>query len=56
MPGSVWLAAHRSEAAADRILDAAAELYTERDFGFHRDERDRQGRRVFPRNTVPLLR
>ena len=31
MPGGDWLAAHRSEAAADRILDAAAELYTERD-------------------------
>ncbi|MGA7054085.1 MAG: helix-turn-helix domain-containing protein [Mycobacterium sp.] len=31
MPGSDWLAARRSEAAADRILDAAAELYAERD-------------------------
>jgi len=31
MPGSDWLAARRSEAAADRILDAAGELYTERD-------------------------
>ena len=31
MPGSDWLAGRRSEAAADRILDAAAELYTERD-------------------------
>jgi AcrR family transcriptional regulator len=31
MPGSDWLAARRSEAAADRILDAAEELYTERD-------------------------
>ena len=26
-----WLAAHRTEAAADRILDAAEQLYTERD-------------------------
>jgi AcrR family transcriptional regulator len=26
-----WLAAHRSEAAVDRILDAAEELYTRRD-------------------------
>lgn len=26
-----WLGAHRSEAAADRILDAAGELYTDRD-------------------------
>ncbi|OBI05808.1 TetR/AcrR family transcriptional regulator [Mycobacterium scrofulaceum] len=26
-----WLGAHRSEAAADRILDAAEQLYTERD-------------------------
>ena len=26
-----WLGTHRSEAAADRILDAAGELYTERD-------------------------
>lgn len=26
-----WLASHRSEAAADRILDAAEELYTVRD-------------------------
>jgi AcrR family transcriptional regulator len=26
-----WLAAHRGEAAADRILDAAEELYTHRD-------------------------
>ena len=31
MPGSDWLAARRSEAAADRILDAAGELYTLRD-------------------------
>jgi AcrR family transcriptional regulator len=31
MPGSDWLAARRSEAAADRILDAAEELYTLRD-------------------------
>ncbi|KLO45194.1 TetR family transcriptional regulator [Mycobacterium nebraskense] len=26
-----WLGAHRTEAAADRILDAAEQLYTERD-------------------------
>ncbi|PRI14764.1 TetR/AcrR family transcriptional regulator [Mycobacterium shigaense] len=31
MPGRDWLAAHRTEAAADRILDAAERLYTERD-------------------------
>jgi AcrR family transcriptional regulator len=35
MPGprqsNDWLAAHRTEAAADRILDAAERLYTERD-------------------------
>jgi AcrR family transcriptional regulator len=31
MPGNDWLASSRSEAAADRILDAAEELYTERD-------------------------
>ncbi|SPM35561.1 TetR family transcriptional regulator [Mycobacterium rhizamassiliense] len=31
MPGQDWLAAHRNEAAADRILDAAERLYTERD-------------------------
>jgi AcrR family transcriptional regulator len=31
MPGSDWLATRRSEAAADRILDAAEELYTLRD-------------------------
>lgn len=31
MPGSDWLGAHRTEAAADRILDAAERLYTQRD-------------------------
>jgi AcrR family transcriptional regulator len=31
MPGNDWLASHRSEAAVDRILDAAEELYTLRD-------------------------
>jgi AcrR family transcriptional regulator len=31
MPGNDWLGAHRSEAAADRILDAAEQLYTQRD-------------------------
>jgi AcrR family transcriptional regulator len=31
MPGNDWLASHRSEAAVDRILDAAAELYTLRE-------------------------
>ena len=31
MPGNDWLASRRSEVAADRILDAAEELYTERD-------------------------
>jgi len=31
MPGNDWLASHRSEAAVDRILDAAGELYTLRD-------------------------
>ncbi|WP_407559264.1 TetR/AcrR family transcriptional regulator [Mycobacterium paraintracellulare] len=31
MPGNDWLSARRSEAAADRILDAAEELYTQRD-------------------------
>ena len=31
MPGSDWLAGQRGEAAADRILDAAATLYTEHD-------------------------
>jgi len=30
-PGKDWLAEHRTEAAADRILDAAEELYTQRD-------------------------
>jgi len=30
MPGTNWLAATRSEAAADRILDAAAELFTQK--------------------------
>jgi AcrR family transcriptional regulator len=31
MPGNDWLAAQRGEVAADRILDAAEQLYTERD-------------------------
>ncbi|KZS71171.1 TetR family transcriptional regulator [Mycobacterium kansasii] len=31
MAGTDWLAARRTEVAADRILDAAAQLYTERD-------------------------
>jgi AcrR family transcriptional regulator len=31
MPGNDWLGTHRSEAAADRILDAAEQLYTQRD-------------------------
>jgi AcrR family transcriptional regulator len=31
MPGNDWLASHRSEAAVDRILDAAAQLYTQRE-------------------------
>ncbi|WP_204802186.1 TetR/AcrR family transcriptional regulator [Mycobacterium riyadhense] len=31
MAGSDWLSTHRTEAAADRILDAAERLYTERD-------------------------
>ena len=31
MPGNDWLASSRSEVAADRILDAAEELYTRRD-------------------------
>jgi AcrR family transcriptional regulator len=31
MPGNDWLAARRGEVAVDRILDAAEELYTERD-------------------------
>ena len=31
MPGNDWLASHRSEAAVDRILAAAEELYTLRD-------------------------
>src|SRR5690348_8330594 len=31
MPGNDWLGSHRSEAAADRILDAAEKLYTVRD-------------------------
>jgi AcrR family transcriptional regulator len=31
MPGNDWLALRRNEAAADRILDAAEELYTQRD-------------------------
>ena len=31
MPGNDWLASSRSEVAADRILDAAEELYTQRD-------------------------
>jgi AcrR family transcriptional regulator len=31
MPGSDWLASRRSEVAVDRILDAAEELYTQRD-------------------------
>jgi AcrR family transcriptional regulator len=31
MPGNDWLSARRSEAAADRILDAAEQLYTQRD-------------------------
>ncbi|BBZ51547.1 TetR/AcrR family transcriptional regulator [Mycobacterium heidelbergense] len=31
MPGSDWLAPRRGEVAADRILDAAEELYTRRD-------------------------
>ncbi|MEE6137516.1 TetR/AcrR family transcriptional regulator [Mycobacterium sp. 050128] len=30
-PGNDWLALRRNEVAADRILDAAEELYTERD-------------------------
>ncbi|WP_156181073.1 TetR/AcrR family transcriptional regulator [Mycobacterium nebraskense] len=31
MMANDWLGAHRTEAAADRILDAAEQLYTERD-------------------------
>lgn len=31
MAGNDWLGAHRTEAAADRILDAAERLYTQRD-------------------------
>jgi AcrR family transcriptional regulator len=31
MPGNDWLGTHRTEAAADRILDAAEQLYTQRD-------------------------
>jgi AcrR family transcriptional regulator len=31
MPGNNWLALRRNEAAVDRILDAAEELYTQRD-------------------------
>lgn len=31
MPGNDWLGTHRTEAAADRILDAAERLYTQRD-------------------------
>ncbi len=31
MPGNDWLAPRRNEAAVDRILDAAEELYTARD-------------------------
>jgi AcrR family transcriptional regulator len=31
MPGNDWLASRRSEVAVDRILDAAEELYTQRD-------------------------
>jgi AcrR family transcriptional regulator len=31
MPGNDWLAERRTEVAADRILDAAEKLYTERD-------------------------
>jgi AcrR family transcriptional regulator len=31
MPGNDWLAARRNEVAADRILDAAEDLYTQRD-------------------------
>lgn len=31
MTGNDWLASRRNEAAADRILDAAEELYTQRD-------------------------
>jgi AcrR family transcriptional regulator len=31
MPGTDWLASRRSEVAADRILDAAEDLYTQRD-------------------------
>ncbi|OBG30049.1 TetR/AcrR family transcriptional regulator [Mycobacterium sp. 852002-51057_SCH5723018] len=31
MPGNDWLGAQRGEVAADRILDAAERLYTERD-------------------------
>jgi AcrR family transcriptional regulator len=31
MPGNDWLASRRNEVAADRILDAAEELYTQRD-------------------------
>ena len=31
MPGNDWLSSRRNEVAADRILDAAEELYTQRD-------------------------
>ncbi len=31
MPGNDWLSGRRTEVAADRILDAAAQLYTQRD-------------------------
>jgi AcrR family transcriptional regulator len=31
MPGNDWLSSRRSEVAADRILDAAEQLYTQRD-------------------------
>ena len=33
-----WLASRRTEVAADRILDAAEQLYTELEPGFDRHE------------------
>ena len=51
-----WLAERRTEVAADRILDAADELFTAPRCGHRGDERNRQGRRMFPCHGVPLLR
>ena len=51
-----WLGDRRTEVAADRILDAADELFAQTGRRDRRHARNRQGRRMFPRHAVPVLR